>query len=352
MNRIATTAVWLLAGMIPLAHADVKVSQDQRGTLGIETAPVASAKVAQTVAASAQVLDPAPLLTLLSDLRAAEAAATTSAAELARAQRLNAADANVSLKVVEAARSQAAADAAKAEGLHAQLLMNWGRGLVGLPAATRADLAEALRTGRASLVRAESVQPLPMSVDLREATVQSLVGQESWKAQVLGPAAQLSAAGVGAAYLLRVPVELQPGRVLTARLQDRGHALQGLKVPSKAIVRWRGMDWVYVEKEPGSFERILIQPTNWLDDGAIVAAGSGDEDTLKAGDTVATVGGAMLLAAENAAPDEAGGDEKADEKAGDTKAADSKDAGAKDAGAKDAAPKDAAAKGATKAEDK
>jgi hypothetical protein len=299
------------------AQAEVKLSAEQRESLGVKSTPVATAQVGATVSATAQVLDPGPLLTLMSDLSAAQAAAAGSASEYQRSQRLNAADANVSLKALEAARAQAAADGAKAQGLQAQLLVSWGRALVNLTPAARGELISALRTGHASLVRAESTASLPEDAQVHTASVQSLSGRESWKAQVLGPAAQLGSTGVGTAYILRVPVELQAGRVLTARLQDTHHPLSGLKVPASAIVRWRGSDWVYVEGEGGSFSRVLIRPQGWLDDGALIAPGEG-EDQLKTGDKVATVGAAMLLAAENA-PSEEEDKDKADEKSADTK---------------------------------
>jgi hypothetical protein len=300
LRLIAGLGLWVA---VVSAQADVKLSAEQRESLGVKSTPVASAQVARSVAASAQVLDPGPLLTLISDLAAAQAAASGSASEYQRSQRLNAADTNVSLKAVEAARAQAAADSAKAQGLQAQLLVSWGRALVNLTPAERSELIEALRSGHASLVRAESSAALPEDAQVRTASVQSLSGTQSWRAQVLGPAAQLGATGIGTAFILRVPVELQAGRVLTARLQDARHTLSGLKVPAGAIVRWRGSDWVYVEGEGGAFARVLIRPNSWLDDGALVAPGEGD-DQLKGGDKVATQGAAMLLAAENAPAEE------------------------------------------------
>ena len=288
-----------LAAVAFPAWADVKLEAAQRESLGIETARLAPADAVRSLHAVAQVLDSAPLIALLSELQAADAAVSGSRSEAQRAQQLYSADNNVSLKALEAARAQAAGDVARAQGLRSQLLANWGRALQRMSEADRARLVADLSSGRTALLRAESTEPATAGAQLQTASLQALTGDERWAAQVLGPAAQAATAGVGSTYLMRAQIELPPGTVLQAQLHDRSRVLRGIKIPRAAIVRWQGEDWVYLEEQANSFTRHLLQPVEWLDDGCLVQAG------FSAGQQVVTAGARWLLAAENSAPEAA-----------------------------------------------
>src|SRR4051812_2522988 len=93
------------------SFADVKLDDAERKNLAIEVVAPKTIQVARTYAITAQVLDATPLITLLSDLRAAQSTAQASRNEFERTERLHANEQNVSLKVVEAARAQSLTDA-------------------------------------------------------------------------------------------------------------------------------------------------------------------------------------------------------------------------------------------------
>jgi hypothetical protein len=292
---IAILSLCLLSAALG-ARADVRLEPAQRDNLGIATQQAASAEVARSWPATAQVMDSAPLIGLNGDLHAAQAAAAGSAHELERSEQLHSADTNVSLKAVEAARAQALADAGRVATLRAQLAASWGRALADMDDTARNHLTSDLAGGKAVLVRAETRQIDAGQAQLTTARLSSLTGDRSWDAQVLGLAAPGAAQPLGSVYLLRAPASpaLQVGRALGAELRDRSELLRGVKIPRSAIVRWQGIDWVFVEEKNNEFVRQRLQPVAWLDDGCLV------QGAVRAGERIVTVGAEALLAAETA----------------------------------------------------
>jgi hypothetical protein len=289
--RVAISLLWIFA-CIPV-HADMELTAQQRENLGIKTAALTKTEVGKTFLATAQVLDATPLVTLLSDLRAAQSTAAASNSEFERAKELHAAEATVSLKAVEAARAQSVADTGHVNALRAQLVSAWGTAVVAMPESEREHLVADLLASRASLLRAELRQDQNDTPQFKQARVRLLTQQQMWPAQVLGLAALTTAQSMGRAYLLRVgATPLQPGQVLAVELIDPRKAVSGIKVPRSAIVRWQGSTWVFIEAE-SKFTRHMIHPIEWLDDGCLV------QEDLQAGQSIVTVGASMLLAAES-----------------------------------------------------
>jgi hypothetical protein len=70
----------------------------------------------------------------------------------------------------------------------------------------------------------------------------------------------------------------------------------GVVLPSSALVRYEGLEWAYVRKGPGQFERRQLQNPTLEKDGDFVSQG------FQPGETVAVQGVAALFAAEQAAP--------------------------------------------------
>jgi hypothetical protein len=289
----AAVVAFCLALLCASAAADVTLNAGQRENLGIQTLSLAALDVSPTRRASAQVLDPTPLISLLGELRAARAAAAASRNELERSEHLYQGEANVSLKALEAARTQALTDGGRLDALRVQLLANWGEAVAGLGATNQAELAQALVSGHAALVRAEAQQLDTPRLEVREARVRVIGGEENWRATVLGAAAQAANQGMGAAYLLRVPAALTPGRVLVAELRDERRVLHGVGLPRSALVRFAGDDWVFIEDKANHFVRRLVHPREQTDDGWLVA------DELHTGEHVVTVGAGLLLGAES-----------------------------------------------------
>jgi multidrug efflux system membrane fusion protein len=294
MPRLPRTAIliWLVAQ--PLSGAALELDAKVRDNFDLATLAVAQGTVAQQWQTVAQVLDASPLVMLVADLHAARAADAASASELKRVQALYQDDNGVALKLVEAARAQAAADDSKLQSLRAQLLGGWGA-LARMNESALNALTQRILNGSTLLVRAElpgNAPPLPAQT----VRLNLLPGSTHIAGQLLGAMPLRTEQTVGSAYLLSIEassgLELQPGQLLNAELQDISHKLSGITVPSAAIVRWQGRHWVYVQVTATHYERKVVQVAQWLADGALVSSG------LKAGDQVVTRGAGLLLGAE------------------------------------------------------
>jgi len=117
--------------------ADVTLEPAERENLGIQTEPVKTLDVARQWPAAATVVDAAPLIASLSDLRAAESAAEASREESRRAEQLYRNDANVARKARDAARTQAITDEGRVTTARSQLLSAWGQTIVGMNPSAR-----------------------------------------------------------------------------------------------------------------------------------------------------------------------------------------------------------------------
>jgi hypothetical protein len=236
-------------------------------------------------------------------LQSAETAAVASRAEADRSERLYKDDTNVARKALDAARAQAMTDEARARTARAQLLGTWGRGIGTLAPAARSALIDDLLAGRASLVRADSMEPLPAALSTPAVRVASLEGHSEWGAQWLGPLPQATNATFGGAVLLRVPATLPVGQPLQVGFSDPHATRKGLGAPANAVIRWRGGEWVYEETETNHFVRRAVAPGAHIDGRALI---DGDAKTAP---KIVTVGARALLAAELGASDSGAGGE-------------------------------------------
>jgi hypothetical protein len=283
----------IVVGLIAAtAYADVELTSEQRENLGIRTESVGTVKVARSWAASAQVLDISTLVTSLGELRAAEQAAIASRDEADRSERLYQNDRNVARKVVDAARLQRITDEGRVRTARAQLVASWGTGISALPASARERLVDDLLEGRAVLVRAEQIMPLPAGTSVKRARVSTLNGTQSWDAERLGPFPQATAPTMGGASLLRVPTALPVGALLRAALLDDRAASDRSTVPPSALIRWRGAEWVYEERSENHFARREVHAGAEVAGHVAIDAGDG------ALQNVVSVGARALLAAE------------------------------------------------------
>ena len=277
-------------------YADVHLTDEQRDQLGIAVTSVAAAQAPRSYSAVASVIDIAPLVRLLSDLRAAEAAVVASRNELARAEQLHAADGNIATKAVEAAKAQSLSDVAHLDGLRAQLMSEWGPALANWSAGKRERLIQALLKHRAVLLRAEATS-IPFRARISDATLSDLANDAQLPAQALGRIAEQSSQGLSPTFLLRVDASpndaMQTGALFDAVLHDAHDTVTGVKVPRSALVRWEGQDWVFVAQDD-TYARRLVHPVEWLKDGCLV------QDELKVGERVVTTGATWLLGAESA----------------------------------------------------
>jgi len=266
MTRMLAAAFFALITIVggDCCFADVQLQAEERENLGIQTEAVQMLNVARQWSAAATVLDAGPLVAALADLRAAESAAETSREEFRRADQLYQSDTNVARKTRDAARTQSITDEGRVATVRSQLLSAWGPSILAMSLSVRERLVGDLLGGRATLVRAEPMQPLPQEARFSRVELLSLNGPARWTAAVLGPLPQASAPAFAGAILLSAPASgtaaaLSAGQPLQARLVESQPSVRGPSVPASAIVRWHGAEWVYQEKPANNFVRHAVR---------------------------------------------------------------------------------------------
>lgn len=299
-------ALALLAAVLANAHAQaatLELDRDAQARIGLRTAPLKAATGGAMQEAAALVLDPTPLIRLNAELTAALASAAASAAEAERAQKLVQQDSAVSQRALEAARAQAATDSGKVAALRAELRAGWGALLAEQPAAERSAALEALARGESVLLRIELLGGMPSSTPSQAWLVGPVGGER--RAQILGRFQQ-PGTGIVPGWLARAPgAGLAPGMGLAARLQvpAQGGAA-GLLLPRSALIRWNGLQYVYVAVDDEHFERRAVTDAQAAPDGWRVSTG------FSAGEAVVVQGAASLLGAETLPHEEEPQDDK------------------------------------------
>ena len=290
-------ALALAAAALPAAAGPLlDVSPEVQARLGVRTQTLAVQQRSVQVAAFAKVLDPGPLSQLESDLDTAIAAAAASSAEAARARALSPGNTAMSAKDAEAAISQARQDEAKVALLRRQVGLQWGPGLARMSDARRQALVKALSEGRAALVQVDT----PDSQGQAGArTVEIDIGQGSVHAPVIGPSRnaepRLQSSGLIALVTGKDAVLFSIGLTQSARINQPSNQT-GVLLPRSSLIRYEGLDWAYVRRGPGQFERRQVQAPTPEKDGDFVAQGFGR------GEEIAVQGVAALFAAEQGAP--------------------------------------------------
>jgi hypothetical protein len=296
----------LAAGLAASCFADVQLQAQERENLGIQTEPVQMLEAARQWPAAATVLDAAPLVATLADLRAAESAAEASRDELRRTEQLYRNDTNVARKTRDAARTQSITDEGRLTTVRSQLLSSWGPALAAMSASARERWVADLLAGRMTLVRAEPVQLIPPQARFSRAELSSLSGQGRWTATVLGTLPQTSTPAFAGAMLLSVPAALSAGTPLQARLVEAQPGARGPSVPTSAIVRWHGAEWVYEEKPANTFVRHAVRRGARVEGRAVL------EGDIASDARIVVVGARALLGVELSASEPQDADESDD----------------------------------------
>lgn len=261
----------------------------KRAAAGIVLAKPTSATLAPEVSAFGRVLDTTSFVALAADAETARIALTASSKELARLEKLFAADTNVSAQVVEAATATVARDRLAVGAARAKLLVAWGRPL--------ADLSGAVFTASsieqdAALVRIDLLPGDTPAVELKKIKVGLLGATELFEADVLGVAPVADPQLSGASFLAVVHNHALPvGAALRATLPGTGETQTTLVVPRSAIVYHEGSAWLYVLEEEDTFERKLVTVGRGI--GGTVSI-TGIEDSHQ----IVTAGAQQLLSAE------------------------------------------------------
>jgi hypothetical protein len=287
---LAATALPAAAG--PL----LDISPEAQARLGVRTQALTAQRRSVQVAAFAKVLDPGPLAQLESDLDTAIAAAAASGPEAARARLLSPGNSAMAAKDAEAAISQARQDQEKVALLRRQVGLQWGPGLARMSDARRQALVKALSDGKAALVQVDT--PDSQGQDGAR-TVEIDIGSGSVQAPVIGPSRnaepRLQSSGLIALVTGKEAILFSIGLTQSARI-NQSSSQMGVVLPSSALVRYEGLEWAYVRKGPGQFERRQLQDPTLEKDGDFVSQG------FQPGEAVAVQGVAALFAAEQAAP--------------------------------------------------
>jgi hypothetical protein len=308
-NRLllAGALVALLAGPAfadddDAAGKPVKLAAETQRKLGLTVQPLAAATRAATLTGDVKVLDPGPLAQLDSDILAAEAAASASAAEAARSRALNAADQAVSTKALQAAEAQARADASKLALLRRRIGLEWGEGLARLSGRQRGALLSEIAAGKAALVRIDTASSEGLA-GLRTLEI-DLGAMGRVRAVVLGAAraadTRLLSSGLIAKASGPNARALSVGLSVPVKLAVSG-PVTGVVAPRAALLRSQGKTWVYVRTAAETFVRRPVE------DGRAEAGGLFTPAGFKPGEAVVTHGAAALFAAETNVG-EAGGD--------------------------------------------
>jgi hypothetical protein len=85
---------------------------------------------------------------------------------------------------------------------------------------------------------------------------------------------------------------LRPGQAVTAHIPEAGRDESGVLIPSRAILRFQGAAWVYVQSAPGVFVRRMISLEHPSRGGWLLTAG------FAPGQQVVVSGAQLLLSEE------------------------------------------------------
>ncbi len=271
----------------------VSLDEKTQKLIGLETTALTAATLDPEIKSYGRVLDPSPLVGLLSSISAARAGLEASAKEYQRIKALFSQGENASARALETAEAAMKRDQIAFNTAEAQLASTWGKAIAGQP-----DLAafiQSLSAYETVLVRLD----LPAGESLQETpTGGRLVppaARQPIEARLLGRAATTDPQVQGEGFLLvatNTAARLASGLAITGFLQLPGEALRGVMVPETALVRAAERAWVYVQTNATTFVRQDIALEHPMVDGWFVAGG------LSTNDRVVTTAAQTMLSEE------------------------------------------------------
>ena len=296
----------LLLMATPALAEPVLIDPAVQARLQIRTAPLQAVHGTAVAATGfARVLDPAPLLALLSDTDAAAATAQASAAEAARTAGL-VKDATVSAKANEAAQAQARTDAAKLTQLKQRLSLEWGPYFAALPAPALQELGADLTQAKAAIVRIDA----PAGAGIKGASQAQLdfgaLGQVTAKVVGVARTADLKLQSPGLIAIVTGPDAAYLSAGLTATTQLFGATgADGVLIPNSALLRQDGQVFAFVKTGVKGFDKRVVHPAHLTAQGIVVTSGA--PGSFHAGEIVVVQGAQALSAA--SAPKSGGDDD-------------------------------------------
>jgi hypothetical protein len=264
-------------------NGDVVVNLDlgTQRLIGLQTATLEAATQALAVKAYGRVLEPAPLLALVSDTASARAALEASSKEYQRLKALFAQGQNASAKALESAQAAMQHDQIALQATEAQLMAVWGKSVADEPDLTAflgslAKLEHVLV--RLDLPAGDSPPETPVGAQL------VLLGTNApLEARFLGPATTTDPQVQGAGFLFvatNAAGRLAPGLALAGFLLLPGAPLHGVVVPNAAIVRAADRAWAYVQTDDTTFQRRELALGQPVAGGWFVTSGLAPNDRL------------------------------------------------------------------------
>ena len=273
-------------------NAVITLSSKTQKDMGILLKSPTAFQMSPELKGYGRVLDPAPLVALVTELASAQAAYTASSSEVARLKTLEG-QGNASARALQTAEAAASRDGVTIQSARERLTLSWGKVV-----ADQKDLPafiHDLTSVEAALVRID----LPVGDTLKEppagARIANLSGASAdaallEKASSMDPQMQ----GQGFVFLLKPnSLRLTSGESVVGYLKIPGESLAGVIIPREAVVRVEGAGWAYVLNSAGdAFTRIEVALDHPTEAGWFVTKG------LTAGQYVVVTGAQQLLSIE------------------------------------------------------
>src|SRR5437773_9269041 len=267
------------------AHGAIIVTLDVEAQkrIGLEVESPAAAQWQPEAKGYGHVLDPAPLASLMAELAPAHVAAETSQREFERLKTL-AEQNNASLRALQAAEATAKRDQLLVESRRTRLMLGWGKAVLERddpPAFVKSLASREQALVRVDLPAGESLNRPPSSARLISLSdSEHPVAAEFFDA---APAVDPQTQGQGFLFLVGgKPAGFSPNAAVTAYLEIPGESLNGVIVPSSAVIRYQGKAWVYVQTGDKEFTRREIPLDHPGANGWFVSSGVRDKDRVVA----------------------------------------------------------------------
>lgn len=278
----------------------VGMSDKIQGSIGLVVTNPAAAEFSPEVKTYGNVVDPAPIAELMTQLAAAEATFDNSHQELERLKALKEQN-NASDRALQSAEATYKENMAAAMGIRTKIQLAWGGKLANLsgdlvvPPGTERKPPPALNPltdgnvlVRLSLPAGESLDSTPETarvVPLGK-NADSIIAQYYDEIPAVDPQTLMRS------FLFFTTNSLKPGEPVTGYLQTGGEPIKGVIIPRDAVVRVEGKGWVYVLNSGGaSFTRTEIPLDHAVENGWFVTA-------ITSNDHVVVTGAQVLLSEE------------------------------------------------------
>jgi hypothetical protein len=281
-------------------NAVVGMDDEAQGNAGIVVANPEAAEFSPEVKTFGHVVDPAPIVDLMTQLAAAEATFDNAHEELERAKTLKAQN-NTSDRAFQSALATYKENMISAMGIRAKIQLAWGDKLADLfgnvvvppgterkpPGPIPFDAGNVLI--RLDLPAGESLGDVPGTARV----VPLGTNKQSIVAFYFDDLPTVDSQTLARGLLFYSTNSLKAGEPVTGYLPTGGERLKGVIIPREAVIRTEGKSWVYVLNSNGaSFTRKEIPVDHALENGWFVPNG------ITTADHVVVTGAQTILSQE------------------------------------------------------